>query len=444
MTLHRAFTIHCSASSTHSFHFGSQASILTEHVTDPNSGNQSASTTLTVNAWGQADIAVADLALVGLPLEIALSQDVPVTLAAVLHNSGPSTPVMAQYQLGLVAPAGCTIDSAASKTKNEQVELPVSVDVPVSMTATVHCAEASSHTFNFSGQVNVTGDPHITDPNAGNNTASGQATTAVVASADVKISSWTVADALPWRPGIQVLMGPLSPLGSELITADEVLHNNGPYGPVPVAINQTATSLAPAVCSITPASANSSTTLAVGVPFSDSTDFTVSWLDDPKPPFTCDVELAKTVTIDALHVVDTNGASATLAIEVVRDSKHMTLSATIGDRETYLASRPASDDGDFRALDWMGMQLMSFTPEVARALGVEFVEGVFVRRVYSGSPADRASIVKGTVILQVNKQTTQSLDEITAVARQLEGRSERIALIVQEPDGTVARKVIRQ
>ncbi|HWR83424.1 MAG TPA: trypsin-like peptidase domain-containing protein [Candidatus Deferrimicrobium sp.] len=143
-------------------------------------------------------------------------------------------------------------------------------------------------------------------------------------------------------------------------------------------------------------------------------------------------------------LVSTIHEGTTVPIEIVRDSKHMTLSATIGDRETYLASRPASDDGDFRALDWMGMQLMSFTPEVARALGVEFVEGVFVRRVYSGSPADRASIVKGTVILQVNKQTTQSLDEITAVARQLEGRSERVALIVQEPDGTVARKVIRQ
>jgi hypothetical protein len=320
VTLHQAFTVHCSASSTHSFYFGSQATILTEHVADPNSGNQSASTTLTVNAWGQADIAVADLALVGLPAEIALSQDVPVTLEAVLHNSGPSTPVMAQYQLGLVAPAGCTIDGAASKTKNEQIVLPVSVDVPVSMTATVHCAQASSHTFNFSGQVNVTGDPHLTDPNAGNNTASGQATAAVVASADVKISSWTVADALPWRPGIQVLMGPLSPLGSEVITADEVLHGNGPYGPVPVDIDQTAISLAPAVCSIAPPSANSSTTLAVGVPYSDSTDFTVSWLDDPKPPFTCNVQLAKTVTIAAEHIADPDGASATLALEVVRDT----------------------------------------------------------------------------------------------------------------------------
>jgi hypothetical protein len=320
IVLHQAFSIHCSASSTHSFYFAAEATILAEHVIDQVPSSNSAANTLTVNAWGEADIAVSGLALVGLPAEIALSQDVPVTVEAILHNGGPSTPVIGQYELELVAPEGCTIDGAASKTVDEQIELPVSVNVPVSMAATIRCSEVSSHTFDLSAKVNPAADPHLTDPNLGNNTTTGQATAAVVSSADIKIASWTVADALAWRDGLQVLIGPLSPLGSKVFAAEETLHNNGPYGPVAVDINETAVSLEPTVCSIAPASASSSTSLSVGVDFSDSTDFTVSWLDDPKPPFTCNVELAKTVTIHALHVVDPDGASATLAIEVVRDT----------------------------------------------------------------------------------------------------------------------------
>jgi len=50
------WTVHCATPSSHSFSFDNVATITSAHVTDPNQGNNSASTGLTVGAIGQADV----------------------------------------------------------------------------------------------------------------------------------------------------------------------------------------------------------------------------------------------------------------------------------------------------------------------------------------------------------------------------------------------------
>ena len=135
-----------------------------------------------------------------------------------------------------------------------------------------------------------------------------------------------------------------------------------------------------------------------------------------------------------------------VTIELMRNGEPQTVSAAITDRETFLTAlreRAEPEPDDFPVHHWLGMELMTFTPEVAQALSIEYVSGVFVRRVAAGSPADRASIAPGTIILQINKSETNSVERVEEVAHQLEGQAERVPLIVQEPDGTVARKVIR-
>jgi serine protease Do len=136
-----------------------------------------------------------------------------------------------------------------------------------------------------------------------------------------------------------------------------------------------------------------------------------------------------------------------IPIEVARDGERLTLTTVIGDRESFLASVDDDEQGnpsdDFEVKDWLGMELMTFTEDVATALGIERVEGVYVRRVRSGSPAYNASIARGTIILQVNNESVNSIEDIDRISSELSGSSQRIPLIVVEPDGTVARKVIR-
>jgi serine protease Do len=92
---------------------------------------------------------------------------------------------------------------------------------------------------------------------------------------------------------------------------------------------------------------------------------------------------------------------------------------------------------------WLGMELFTFTRRIAEELGIQPVEGVYVARVYPGTPADRASIAEGTIIMQVNDEPISSIQEITEFARQQGQSSNRVVLIVQEPNGSIARKVVR-
>jgi serine protease Do len=144
-------------------------------------------------------------------------------------------------------------------------------------------------------------------------------------------------------------------------------------------------------------------------------------------------------------LVSTVSSGEPVSVEVVRDAERLKLNTIITDRDEFLASMQDSEErDDFQIVEWMGMELMNFTRDVARALSIKRVDGVYVRRVYAGSPADRASITQGTIILQVAKETTKSLEDIEKVARDLQAGTSRVALIVQEPDGTIARKIIRR
>jgi hypothetical protein len=314
--LSATFNIVCTKPSAHTFNFTDNLTLTTVHVVDPNPGNNTATDSLTVDALAEADVQVVSAAWVSPPADIAVSQNATVTLRKVLKNNG-ALPVTVTVSSAATAQADCTIDPTSLA---QQVALAAGQELNVDGVFTIHCSQPSSHTFTVSTVVSGPKEAHVSDPNNTNNSASSNLALPVLAAADIKLTSWSVADDLSWRAGIQVLVGPLSPLGSEVITSDEVLHNNGPYGPVNVTINKTASSADQTICTIAPASASVPATLAVGADFSDSEDFTITWVDNPKPPYVCNVTLAKTVSIAALHVADPSPVSATLAIEAVRDS----------------------------------------------------------------------------------------------------------------------------
>ncbi len=147
-------------------------------------------------------------------------------------------------------------------------------------------------------------------------------------------------------------------------------------------------------------------------------------------------------------LVSTVKIGSTVPTTVVRDGSEVRLQATVADQEQFLASRPASSRSrgsatpGSGAVEWLGMQLVDFTPEVARNLGVPHVEGVYVSRVYPNSPADRASITEGSIIKLVNNEQVTSTAEIITADKSL-GENARVPLIVLEPDGSIARKVVR-
>jgi serine protease Do len=143
-------------------------------------------------------------------------------------------------------------------------------------------------------------------------------------------------------------------------------------------------------------------------------------------------------------LVSTIRQGSIVPVEVVRDGEHMELQTLIGDRDTWLArasTEPAPSE-DRTEVVW-GMEVSSYTQAIARDIGAEHIEGLYVWSVYPGSPADRAGITSGSIIMKVGKVVVASLEDLITQARD-EGTKTRIPLIVQEPDGAIARKIIRR
>jgi serine protease Do len=145
-------------------------------------------------------------------------------------------------------------------------------------------------------------------------------------------------------------------------------------------------------------------------------------------------------------LVSTVPAGQTVQLDVLRDGgEEDRVFATVADRDAFLASltnRPEPPE-NVNLETWLGMELFTFTEEAADDLGIKFVEGLYVARVYPSSPADQASIAEGTIIMQVNNEPVASVEDVRYMSQQMQGSTDRIPLIVQEPDGSIARKVVR-
>jgi len=147
-------------------------------------------------------------------------------------------------------------------------------------------------------------------------------------------------------------------------------------------------------------------------------------------------------------MVSTVRSGQSVPIELVRDGARETLNALIGDRDTYLAAinqpfvQAPANTGDGDSYQWMGMDLMTLTPEIADAVSVDHVPGIYVRHVYPGSPVDSSGISRGSVILQIDDETVEALDDVQTTAKRV-SREKRIPVMLQEPDGSLKLKVLR-
>ncbi|MEZ5283380.1 MAG: PDZ domain-containing protein [Vicinamibacterales bacterium] len=130
------------------------------------------------------------------------------------------------------------------------------------------------------------------------------------------------------------------------------------------------------------------------------------------------------------HVVITRPGT-TVPVKVLRDKKERTLNLTVDelnlDTETTRADRGGpQDEPEEQASAGFGVTMGALNGDVARRLRLpDDTEGVLVTGVEQGSPAFRAGILRGDVILQVNRQAVSTPAEA--------GR-----LLGQVPDGGTA------
>jgi serine protease Do len=142
-------------------------------------------------------------------------------------------------------------------------------------------------------------------------------------------------------------------------------------------------------------------------------------------------------------LVTTVRHGVSIPMEVIRDGDHLTLNTVVGDRNTSLAQAPQREDGEVPTEVVLGMELSAYTPKIAAEIGGEHVPGLYVWSVYPGTAADVAGITAGSVIMKVGKTSVTTIEELVKAVRE-EADGSRISLIVQEPDGAIARKMLRR
>ncbi|MDT8419329.1 MAG: DegQ family serine endoprotease [Desulfuromonadales bacterium] len=127
----------------------------------------------------------------------------------------------------------------------------------------------------------------------------------------------------------------------------------------------------------------------------------------------------------------------TVNLVILRDGDRKNVKVQIG----TLDHEDSSLSGGQTDLHESGMSLQQLTPELAERFGYEGERGVLVAGVESGSPADRAGIKPGSLILEINRQEVPGVAEARKLLGAAKGKT--LLLLVRQGQGTryVALKV---
>ncbi len=141
-------------------------------------------------------------------------------------------------------------------------------------------------------------------------------------------------------------------------------------------------------------------------------------------------------TLDLQRRVVGTRPGTTVAVDVIRDGRPVTLDVTIGELDLAAESRSATAAPE-ESSEGFGITLRDLTPQITRRLGVPAgTVGVVVADVETGSTAEASGLRSGDVILSVNRTDIASAGEAAAALDAIEpGRT--AFLLVQRRDTRV-------
>jgi serine protease Do len=120
-----------------------------------------------------------------------------------------------------------------------------------------------------------------------------------------------------------------------------------------------------------------------------------------------------------------------VSITVVRDGRRLALTAKIEQLAEQPRPTTASVAPEKAAL---GVEVQSLTPQIARQLGISERAGVLVRGVEDPSPAAEVGIQVGDVIVEVDRHSVKTVDDLTRGLRQHRSSSPVLLLINRNGD----------
>ncbi len=118
---------------------------------------------------------------------------------------------------------------------------------------------------------------------------------------------------------------------------------------------------------------------------------------------------------------------AKVELVVIRERKEVKLKATIGELPDETAAKTESPKED---KPWLGIKkVLAVNSVEAQQMGVREKQGVVIREVEAGSPADEAGLRAGDVIKKVDDRTIKGIDDYLAMAKADKGNKPRVLLV---------------
>ncbi len=219
--------------------------------------------------------------------------DFTIRVAGTATSNGPNTADI-QIDLDLAVPADCTRLPNGAQSESFPA-VPALASRTSTKDWTVNCSQPSSHQFDATGSVTVTG--LATDTNLANNgPINTSGTVTVTGQADIGVS------------GLTVSAPPTAPVSAPFnVTVSGTLHNAGPV--TPVTVDATLDLAVPVGCTRLPNASQSDT--GVSLALSTSVPISKMWTVTCSAVGVQNFDGSATVAVNQLHVTDPNAANDT-------------------------------------------------------------------------------------------------------------------------------------
>ncbi len=128
-----------------------------------------------------------------------------------------------------------------------------------------------------------------------------------------------------------------------------------------------------------------------------------------------------------------------VGIKVLRDGKERTFRIKIAKRTDDKEAVAVKGSGERTDL---GMTVALLTPQLARQFNISETEGVVVVGVEEGSPADKAEVNEGDVIVEIDHKPIKTLDDYNRQIQKVK-KGDTASLLVRRRAGFVALNITK-
>ncbi|RLB87498.1 MAG: peptidase, partial [Deltaproteobacteria bacterium] len=126
-------------------------------------------------------------------------------------------------------------------------------------------------------------------------------------------------------------------------------------------------------------------------------------------------------------------------IKVIRNQKELTFQVKIAKRtEEKEAEAVTGAEGETD----LGMRVSPLTPELARQYNIPQRQGVVVVHVEKDSPADRAEVQQGDLILEINHKAIRTVKDYQAEIKKAK-KGDSISLLIRRRTGFLALTITK-